>query len=358
MVGLPLEVEDSSVSSVFPDAINGTLYSFDGSYTIAESLDNGTGYWLRFGSSGSSEITGEEITSLTLSLSEGWNLISGISFTIGVANIIDASNIIIDGTLYGYNGSYVSSDNITPGAGYWLRANADGDITLSSSQQSSRSIPTINHFSGANTLEFSNGIHSSTLYFGMDIPEGEDLSYSLPPTFPQMAYDARFTDNMRYTKDQGEISIINTSKYLSLSYSVNIHQGDYKEWVLTTESGEEYILTGTDEIVLNQETKSIIISKRVIIPQAFALHQNYPNPFNPVTTLRYDLPINNHVTLIIYDLNGREISRLVNINQAAGLKSIQWNATDNFGKFVSAGIYLYQIQSGGFIQTKKMVLLK
>ena len=192
----------------------------------------------------------------------------------------------------------------------------------------------------------------------MDIPEGEDLSYSLPPTFTQMAFDARFTDNMRYAKDQGEISIINTNKYLSLSYSVNIHQGDYKEWVLTTESGEEYILTGTDEIVLNQETKSIIISKRVIIPQAFALHQNYPNPFNPITTLNYDLPKDNHVTLTISDLNGREINRLVNTNQSAGHKSIQWNATDTHGKPVSAGVYIYQIRAGTFMQTKKMVLLK
>ena len=173
-----------------------------------------------------------------------------------------------------------------------------------------------------------------------------------------MAFDARFTGNMRYTKDMGEISIINTDKDLTLSYTVNIYAGDYMEWTLTTESGDEYILTGTDEIALDQGTTRMTLTKRAIIPEVYALHQNYPNPFNPVTTLKYDLPKDNHVSLTIYDLNGREINRIVNTIQSAGHKSIQWNATDNFGKPVSAGVYLYQIRAGEFVQTKKMVLLK
>jgi hypothetical protein len=103
---------------------------------------------------------------------------------------------------------------------------------------------------------------------------------------------------------------------------------------------------------------SVAIVEEVGIPTVFTLHQNYPNPFNPVTTLRYDLPDNNHVTLTIYDLNGREINQLVNTSQPAGHKSVQWNATDRFGKPVSAGVYLYQIRSGEFVQTRKMALLK
>ena len=55
---------------------------------------------------------------------------------------------------------------------------------------------------------------------------------------------------------------------------------------------------------------------------------------------------------------GKEIIRLINTIQEAGYKSVQWNATDTFGKPVSAGVYLYQIQAGEFVQTKKMVLLK
>ena len=94
------------------------------------------------------------------------------------------------------------------------------------------------------------------------------------------------------------------------------------------------------------------------IPTVFALHQNYPNPFNPVTTLRYDLPENGIVTIIIYDMLGRQVKTLINQTQDAGFKSVVWNATNDYGKPVSAGIYLYQIQAGEYISTKKMVLLK
>ena len=94
------------------------------------------------------------------------------------------------------------------------------------------------------------------------------------------------------------------------------------------------------------------------IPDEFALHQNYPNPFNPVTTLRYDLPENSHVNIIIYDMLGRRVKTLINQTQDAGYKLLIWDATNDYGKPVSAGIYLYQIQTGEYLQTKKMVLLK
>jgi hypothetical protein len=95
-----------------------------------------------------------------------------------------------------------------------------------------------------------------------------------------------------------------------------------------------------------------------LLPDKFALHQNYPNPFNPITTLRYDLPENSLVNIIIYDLLGRQVKSLINQTQEAGFKSVLWNATNDYGKPVSAGVYLYQIQAGEFVQTKKMVLLK
>ena len=94
------------------------------------------------------------------------------------------------------------------------------------------------------------------------------------------------------------------------------------------------------------------------LPNKFILHQNYPNPFNPITTLRYDLPEQANVNIIIYDIMGREVRTLVNQTQEAGFKSVLWNATNDFGKPVSAGVYLYQIRAGNFMQARKMVLLR
>ena len=90
----------------------------------------------------------------------------------------------------------------------------------------------------------------------------------------------------------------------------------------------------------------------------FKLNQNYPNPFNPVTSLSYNLPKGSYVRIIIYDMLGNVVNNLVNTNQSSGYKSVQWNATNNQGQPVSAGIYLYSIEAGEFRQTKKMVFLK
>ena len=94
------------------------------------------------------------------------------------------------------------------------------------------------------------------------------------------------------------------------------------------------------------------------LPKTYALHQNYPNPFNPITTLRYGLPEDAMVNITIYDMMGRVVSNLVNNQHYGGYKSVQWNATNNQGEPVSAGVYLYKIQAGDFVDTKKMILLK
>jgi len=93
-------------------------------------------------------------------------------------------------------------------------------------------------------------------------------------------------------------------------------------------------------------------------PTKFNLQNNFPNPFNPITKLRYELPENSFVNITIYDLLGKQVRTLINQTQDAGFKSVIWNATNDYGKPVSAGVYLYQIQAGDFVQTKKMVLLK
>jgi len=95
-----------------------------------------------------------------------------------------------------------------------------------------------------------------------------------------------------------------------------------------------------------------------VFPVNYALYQNYPNPFNPVTTLRYDLPIEGLVNISVYDILGNVVNNLVNTSQSIGYKSLIWNGTNNQGQPVSAGVYLYSIETGKFRQTKKMILLK
>ena len=92
--------------------------------------------------------------------------------------------------------------------------------------------------------------------------------------------------------------------------------------------------------------------------EKFKLNQNYPNPFNPITNLSYDLLEDSYVSITIYDLLGNVVNNLVNTYQSSGYKTVQWNATNNQGQPVSAGVYLYSIEAGDFRQIKKMILLK
>jgi len=95
-----------------------------------------------------------------------------------------------------------------------------------------------------------------------------------------------------------------------------------------------------------------------IIPKNFYLFQNFPNPFNPQTIIRYNIPRNTFVSLTIYDLMGRIIAQPINAFQSQGKKFIKWDATNNHGESVSAGVYLYRVEAGDYISTRKMVLLK
>ena len=89
------------------------------------------------------------------------------------------------------------------------------------------------------------------------------------------------------------------------------------------------------------------------LPKEFALHQNYPNPFNPVTTIDFSLPRAAKVKVVVYDILGKEMERLISEKLDAGNHSLKWNA----GAYAT-GIYFYKIMADGFVQTRKMVLLK
>jgi len=104
---------------------------------------------------------------------------------------------------------------------------------------------------------------------------------------------------------------------------------------------------GADDEVTSVE------AKEEHLPDKYLLHQNYPNPFNPSTIIQYQVPSVGIVTLKIFDILGRQVATLVNGQKQPGKYDVQWNASNN-----SSGLYFYRIQTGKFVETKKMVLLK
>ena len=133
---------------------------------------------------------------------------------------------------------------------------------------------------------------------------------------------------------------------LNRTFRVHRYPTDYLGF-----AGHNLDPTGPIELYMNTHDLTYL-------PDKHSLHQNYPNPLNPETIIPYGLAENIFVNITIYDLLGRQVKTLVNQVQNAGFNSIQWNATNDYGEPVSAGIYLYQIQAGTFYQTRKMALLR
>ena len=94
------------------------------------------------------------------------------------------------------------------------------------------------------------------------------------------------------------------------------------------------------------------------MPARFALRNANPNPFNPTTTIRYDLPENADVKLIVYNLLGREVIRLAEGNMPPGYHAAVWHGRDTAGRAVPSGLYIARLATLKYTKSIKMILLK
>ncbi|MBN2424598.1 MAG: T9SS type A sorting domain-containing protein [Calditrichaceae bacterium] len=120
---------------------------------------------------------------------------------------------------------------------------------------------------------------------------------------------------------------------------------------------EDYLIASTTNGVWKRHLSEITsigkTESNKIFPQEFSLSQNYPNPFNPTTLINYQLPVANDVKLIVYDVLGREVIKLVNQKQKAGRYSVLFNA-----KNLASGVYIYRLKTGSMERSRKMLLLR
>ena len=109
---------------------------------------------------------------------------------------------------------------------------------------------------------------------------------------------------------------------------------------------------------IETETGTAVTEEYDATPDAFALEQNYPNPFNSSTTLRFSLPAPAHVELAVYNLSGQRLATLVEREQATGTHQVRWDGTDDAGRAVATGIYVYRMRAGEAQRTRKLLLLR
>ena len=159
-------------------------------------------------------------------------------------------------------------------------------------------------------------------------------------------------DNITYNK-------FNVQKYANPSYLIDcsgIESGNYY-LKLTTDLNDSVNLflsnIQRDNVSLEKSNLLVRNFKGERVPVEYNLAQNFPNPFNPSTTIRYQIPKDGIVTLKVYDILGSEVATLVNEEKVAGKYEVNFNASS-----LASGVYIYKIQAGSFINSKKMILLK
>jgi hypothetical protein len=109
----------------------------------------------------------------------------------------------------------------------------------------------------------------------------------------------------------------------------------------------------TRNMVVGDGFNTLSLSREFILPTEFSLDSAYPNPFNPTTTLNFALPIETEVSLSIYNMQGREVTTLIDGNMEAGYHSAVWNASSH-----ASGMYFVKMHAGNYISTQKLMLVK
>ncbi len=350
LLSVPLLSEDMQYNSLFPNSTSNP-FSFNNGYQIDSLLQNGKGYWLKFNSASTIELSGIN-NSDTIALAEGWNLIAPFEKSVPVSNITTIPDGIIQSSFFGFSNSYNLSGELLPGKGYWVKSSQSGKLILnepSNSLKANYSAPA----SYAGKIIFTDAEGKSAQLIVSDDLEFIETS-DLPPIPPNGIFDARFSNGKfaEQLKDVAKSIIISSAKYpvairtegIGIKIKDAINGG-----IISAE------INSGGEFIIDQPISKFLISEisQTDLPISYQLHQNFPNPFNPSTKIRFDLPAKTNVILNIYNLTGELIETLVNKELAAGIYEYEFNA-----EIYASGIYIASFRSDQFKSIRKMMLLK
>ena len=365
MVAMPVYMNHDDYYDMFPDVIEGSMFGFDGSYYPATTMDAGTGYWMAFSQESTVMFTGDPMMGVDVELMSSWNMIGSIS---AEGQIMDPDNITIDGALFGFDGSYYPATSLESGMAYWIATSEAGSVSIAPmSGSTSASLSSDNSLRNSDQLESfhrvtlnSGDVHSRDLYFGHSLnAEYHPLALSLPPLPPAGAFDVRLDGN-RWINESNTavIDLMQSGEPVRLTMNSNNSGSIYAIYFLENGAEIDRISVSTGESVAvpaaaDQVVVEITDPVATEIPDMFSLDQNYPNPFNPATSIRFGIPEVSDVKLEVYNMLGQKVATLIDGQRNAGYHSVQFDAGN-----LSSGMYIYRLQAGSFIHTRKLTLIK
>ncbi|MDH3267918.1 MAG: YCF48-related protein [Ignavibacteria bacterium] len=353
MISVPLLAENMALTNLFPTATS-SAYGFDNEYVTEDTLIAGVGYWLKFGGSEELQICGSSLGD-TISVQEGWNMFGGYEKDVPITQITSTPSGIIATYFFGYEDGYHIADTLKTGKGYWVRVTSDGILNLNSSglskDKEKDQLAKIDQNWGKIKITDNEG-KSITLYAAEE--EIESNIYELPPVPPAGIFDVRYgSGKLVEALSSEKVILISSDKY-----PIIIKAEGMDLMVRDKINGEllnEKIKSGEEIRITNNKITSIEITGRISggLPISYELYQNYPNPFNPSTTIKFSLQKESNVNLSVYNVLGELVLTLVTEQLKPGYYEYEFSASS-----LASGVYLYRINAGDFVSTKKMILLR
>jgi PKD repeat protein len=354
ILSVPLQVSDMKFTNIFPLATS-LAYNFNGSgYIAADSAKVNKGYWLKFGVDTTYTIFGFSLSPKNIPVISGWNMIGPYDENIPVSSIVSTPSGIVTSLYYQYNNGYFSVDTLKAGKGYWVKSSSSGilmknigDIIISENTSQSDNFNDFTKF----TITDNNG-SVSNLYLGN--ASQISGSYELPPVPPTGIFDVRYgSDKFVELYGQSNDVKLNSAAYPIKIKAENLNKHKFRIKDKVNGSIVNIAIEDESEIEITSGLDNLLLIDENLLPDSYALSQNYPNPFNPTTKIKYQLPVDGNVKIIIFDMLGKEVQTLVNGFEKAGSYELTFNGIN-----LASGIYFYKMQSENFSELKRMILIK
>ncbi len=351
IVSVPVRAQNMNYLSLFPGATS-QAFTYSNGYIPITMLGNGAGYFMKFNSTADYQITGYSFQPENMNVVSGWNLIGPFDKNIPVSSIISSPSGIVNSFYFGYADRYLIADTLKTGKGYWVRTTGPGYL-YKGSLDNNPNVVTSGPFERFTELRFRTGNETEA---GLYLAKPTDITndYSMPPVPPQGIFDVRFgSDKFVETLGQNQIIRLNSAEGET---KLAIHNaGGQRFRIKDGIDGSllDEVLTEGTEITIPAGLSSLVLESSGVIPMTYELSQNYPNPFNPVTTIKYQIPNDVVVKIVVYDVLGKEVRYLVNEFQPAGAYEVLLDAGN-----LSSGVYFYRMTAGSFEDLKKLIVLK
>ncbi|HXG01139.1 MAG TPA: T9SS type A sorting domain-containing protein [Bacteroidota bacterium] len=368
---------------------------------LAANFTPGTAFWLITHAGGGFDIeNGRSVSSLspaTIVLDTGWNQIaSPFAFPVDWGELISNVNVT---PAYFFDGSQYQLDItvLNPWEGYFVENRSGQQVSVIVPPVEAQ--PGLPKFRALTEIDKSDfvlqlsaastpaGLRDDHNYLGFKqgaTPAEDRLDLSEPPPVGEylrlsIVDRKAFAANFKPATQEGEfwkLIVVSSLPHQQITVQMVEHgvlPHGFKIFVLDEDAFAPLALQDGRFLLRTYEASSVRSLRLIIgteafaeahsggiplVPLSYSLDQNYPNPFNPSTTIRYQLKKRSWVRLEVFNILGQRVRTLVNAEQLTGVRTVEWNGTNDSGVPVASGMYVYRLQAGEFIATRKALLLR